>query len=680
MKAILGTLLGAAMALTVGLASAAPNVWVIDDGEKIKRDATSLPLATGAGNPVWSPGKPIALFGLRNETVAFQVVVGADTTALDGVTVELDALTGPSGATIKNDAGATDPTKFVGRNIERFVENFFDIKRASGGSNPLESLGWVSGSGPAPGTYLGFEPDALIPIEVAPTWAPYPMKIAANQNGIVWIDVSIGKAQPIGKYTGIVVVKSSSATLATIPLELEVASPVLPDRPIETMLYYDRSELDRRIGGGDAAELHLWQLLHRHRLTAMHGAMKASDLDARLTSALDGSAYTNAKGYDGPGVSLGDGLLSLGTYGGYGAPSTSTLADVAGVADAMASKGLLSTTDVFVYAIDEDCSSPYGKSWMDLRNGSSDANVKKVRIGWTCSTDVTVQPVDLVIQFSADFNPAKTATARAAGKKVWVYNGARPQTGSFLTDDDAISLRANGWISAMNDTGRWFYWETTFWYDDNRGGKGAYDPFTTPETFHNTSGDYCEGDGVLVYPGKQIDVFTDHSVGLNGVIASIRLKNFRRGAEDAGYLQLARAVDAAKTDAIAKGLIPKALAGSSGKPSWASAGKPWFDARKALYDLLPKDAPPPPGDSGVIDGGPTSDSGGPIVDDSGSPISGDSSPIGDDGGLTNGDSGGGSSGCGCRASSSDSPQGALVVAFGIAMLVVRRKRARAERD
>ena len=74
------------------LAGAAPIVWAIDDGEKIKQDERPGPLASGAGNPVWSPGTPIRLFAMKNETVAFQIVVAADGEPLDGVTVDLQAL------------------------------------------------------------------------------------------------------------------------------------------------------------------------------------------------------------------------------------------------------------------------------------------------------------------------------------------------------------------------------------------------------------------------------------------------------------------------------------------------------------------------------------------------------------------------------------------------------------
>jgi hypothetical protein len=572
-------------------AFAAPTVWVIDDGEKIKQDAQSLPFASGTTNPVWAPGKPAKLIALRNETVALQVVVSADAAATSGVTVDLDGLAGPGGATIRNDAGATDPTSYVGRPIERFVEHYFDIQRASGGKEQGASLGWTSGSGPAPGAWTGLVPDALIPVEVAPSWDPYPMNVAANHNAAVWIDITVPAKQAVGTYTGSIVVKSGQSTLTTIPVELQVAGATLPDMPVKTMLYYDASELSQRIGSG-ASEERLWQLYHRHRLSAMHSAMTATDAQGAL-AALDGSEFTSAHGYAGPGEGKGDGILSLGTYGGYGEPNATTLEQVTGVADWLGQHNLLSTTDAFIYAIDESCGSSYGPDWKSLLTGSTDPNVAHVKVGWTCSDDPTSQAVDIPIVGAWGYDPAQAAKATAAGKNVWIYNGQRPETDAFFTDTAATALRANGWIAAMAGIDRWFYWETTFWYDNNHGGHGPYDPFTTAETFHNSSGDYCEGDGVLVYPGKQVDGFTDHSIGMDGVIASIRLKNLRRGIEDAGYYQLAHAADAAKAEAIATALLPKVLsAASDGSPvSWPESGQPWFEARKALLALIPQEAP-----------------------------------------------------------------------------------------
>ena len=591
-----GLLLG--LLLAPVSAFAAPTVWVIDDGEKIKQDAQALPFASGTTNPVWAPGKPAQLIALEGETVALQVVISADAAAT-GVTVDLDSLTGAGGASIHNDAGATDPTSYVGRPIERFVEHYFDIQRASGGNEHGASLGWASGSGPAQGAWTGLVPDALIPVEVAPSWDPYPMNVAAGQNAVVWIDITIPATQAAGTYTGSIVVKSGPTTLATIPVELQVAGATLPDMPVKTMLFYDASELSRRIGSG-AAEERLWQLYHRHRLSAMHGGKTASDAQGAL-GALDGSEFTSAHGYAGPGEGKGDGILSLGTYGGYGAPNATTLAQVTGVADWLGQHNLFPTTDVFIYAIDESCGSSYGADWKHLLAGSTDPNLGNVKVGWTCSENPASQPVDVPIVGAWGYDPAQVAKAAAAGKKVWIYNGQRPESDAFFTDTPATALRANGWIAAMAGIDRWFYWETTFWYDDNHGGQGPYDPFTTAETFHNNSGDYCEGDGVLVYPGKQVDAFTDHSIGMDGVLASIRLKNLRRGVQDAGYYQLAHAADAAKAEAIATALLPKVLsAASDGSPvSWPASGQPWFDARKALLALIPQAAPVVTADAGV---------------------------------------------------------------------------------
>jgi hypothetical protein len=107
------------------------------------------------------------------------------------------------------------------------------------------------------------------------------------------------------------------------------------------------------------------------------------------------------------------------------------------------------------------------------------------------------------------------------------------------------------------------------------------------------------GDGVLVYPGKQVDLFREHSVGLDGVLPSIRLKNLRRGIEDAGYYQLARASDPAAAERIARALFPRILAEAiPGAPqSWPERGQPFRDARRALADLIAygaEPASPPP--------------------------------------------------------------------------------------
>jgi hypothetical protein len=577
------------------LLAAAVSVWAIDDGEKIKEDATSLPFERGEDNPIWKPGGPIKLVSMKNETVAFQVIVEADE-ALEGVTVDLASLVSDQGK-LENGEGPG----FVGKRTERFVEHYFDVPRPSGGAKAGESLGWMAGSGPAADAWTGRVPDALIPVESAPAWSPYPMKIAARKNGAVWIDVTVPKAQPAGLYAGKVIVKAKDEELATLPIELQVVDAELPDRTIDTMVYYERASLQKRIGDADAAERQIFQLFHRHRLVPMHGATKVADVERQLSS-LDGSLYTREQGYEGPGEGTGDNLLSLGSYGAFRDPDAADVAEVEKIAALLAEKKL--SPEVFVYAIDEQCSSTYGADWKKLLSAS---RAPKVKVGWTCSDDPEKQPVDITM-LQGTFDPPRASAARAAGKDVWVYNGVRPKTGAFLTDTEAVSPRVNGWLGAMFEIGRWFYWESTFWYDGNRGGKGPYDPFVKAETFHNQHGDWCMGDGVLVYPGKQVDMFTEHSVGVTGVLPSIRLKNWRRGVQDAGYYLLARAQNAAAADAIAKKLLPRVLAAAKAgeQPSWSPRGEPFFKARIELLDLGPKSTPVKMGSPPHVEPGPAS--------------------------------------------------------------------------
>jgi hypothetical protein len=572
----------AALVAAFAARPAAAAVWAIDDGEKIRRDDTQLRFETGADNPVWQPGQPIRLFALRDEVVAFQIVIEADAGALDGVRVDVAPFEGPGGDAIR---------------VERFVEHFFEIPRPSATSGRKDSLGWAAGSGPEPGRYTGTVPDALIPVEIAPVWAPWPMRIAQGQNGVVWIDVTVPAEQAPGSYRGKVTVTAGqgSPPLADIVIVLDVLPATMPARPVDSMLFYDTGTLSHRIGDVEITERQLWTLFHAHRVEPLHGVESVEGVRTHLP-ALDGSLYTPARGYHGPAEGVGDGVVILGTYGTFGTPGAESIAAVGRVADELAAHGLFDRADVVLYAEDENCESPRGAGWKRALANAQNPNLRRVRVGWTCSTDPAQQPVDVPMVIAGAYDGTTAAAATAAGKSVWIYNGVRPATGTMLTDSEAVSMRTMGWIAAMAGIPRWFLWETTAWYDGNKGGHGPYDPFVTAETFHNEDGEAAMGDGVLVYPGKQIDRYENHSLGLSGVIPSIRLKNLRRGIQDAGYLQLARGAATEDAGRIARGLFPRILgeARIGGRVSWSETGHRFFQARRALAELIAPGADPGP--------------------------------------------------------------------------------------
>jgi hypothetical protein len=87
------------------------------------------------------------------------------------------------------------------------------------------------------------------------------------------------------------------------------------------------------------------------------------------------------------------------------------------------------------------------------------------------------------------------------------------------------------------------------------------------------------------------------------LLPSIRLKNLRRGIEDAGYLQLARASHREEASAIARALLPRILAEAvpGEPPAWSEHGAAFFAARRALARFVADGGvdPGPPAGVGV---------------------------------------------------------------------------------
>ncbi len=552
-----------------GVAEAAPRdgptrVVALDDGEKIARDRRRpLPPSPWYGNA-------IDLFALRGETVAFQVVVEAGPLGEDGVHASMGALYTQSGARL--DAV-----------VDAFVERFIEVRRPSGSDREAGSLAFTAASAPPVAAYTGWIADALVPSALAGD-----ARVGPGERAALWFDVTVPLDAPPGTYRGAVLVRSRTGELAALPVALRVVDGALPYAAAKTTIYYEPSTLARRMGSGAAsAERELRALLHAHHLSAIHEVTTAEGA-ARELDALSGAAFTPARGYRGPGEGSGEGVFAIGAYGALGEPNATSLAAAESVARVLREAGVLERTDTFLYAVDEDCASPWGPKWSELARRSE--ALGGVRVGVTCGVDPSAQAASLVMMTAPELSPARARVARAApsGKWVWAYNGRRPFAGPMELDVPATDLRANAWIAARYGVDRWFYWESTAWLDANAGGTGGatgHDPFVVAESFHNASGDYANGDGTLVYPGSQREAgFVDY--GAATVFPSIRLENLRRGVEDAGYVELARAVDRAETEAIVRRMVPRALALAGERPAWPERGAAWLDARRALADVI----------------------------------------------------------------------------------------------
>jgi hypothetical protein len=549
--------------------------WVVDDGRRIRQEDTNSPLAKGYGNPLYRPGEPVRLAALRGEVVAFQVIVEARGAPLHGATVDVSL--SPQGS-----AQGRQPR------IERFVENYVRVtQRSRDKKTPGGALGWSPQARPPDSLQLGSVPDALVPVELAASFCPYPFDVAPRSTGAVWVDVTVPDDAAAGESVGEILVRADGVEVARIPLSLRVHDAQLPYRAVSFLAYYGRDQLKERLGDERVAdaELQLWQLLHAHQIDALGSLSSAGDA-RRLRVALDGTLFTPQHGYHGVGQKLGPAAVAIGAYGGLGDPTPEAKAKIEAIAPLVPA----TVEDLFVYAVDEQCDSPRGPGFKALLAGGPAAG--RVRVAHTCSRDPRTQGVDLVLTTAEEFDGRTAAEARAAGKRVWVYNGALPRAGSMLLDAGMDALAASAWAAATHEVGRWFLWEVAFWNDGNRGGHGPIDPFVQPESFHNRSGDSALLDGALVYPGAQIAPFEAHSLGFSGVVPSMRLKSLRRGIQDAGYLALARAAHPAEADATAARAMPAALddAPAAGPVNWDTSGRTFFEARTALRALIPPGA------------------------------------------------------------------------------------------
>src|ERR1051325_1972510 len=119
-------LLAAALLIPHGGAEAAVHrVWACNDGEKIEQD--DLANANVSRNSAWD-GRKIKIFGARNETIAFQVIVEADGGGIAKLSAALPELRRRGGGgRIVYAPPAADPTDYVGRPIQIFSENYMNV-------------------------------------------------------------------------------------------------------------------------------------------------------------------------------------------------------------------------------------------------------------------------------------------------------------------------------------------------------------------------------------------------------------------------------------------------------------------------------------------------------------------------------------------------------------------------
>ncbi len=575
------------------------RVWAVDDSEKIKQEDISNPLATDLNNIVWK-NNTVNIFGSRNEIVAFQLIIQADSLGVDQVNIEISDLTNGSSTISGSAVGSKDPFDYRGRQIELFTEHYLNITKRS----PPDWF-FLDSAAPSP-YYEGWVPDCLIPFSAPSGKGGASFSITGNKNQGIWIDILIPRDAKPGTYTGKAVLTIANKIYKSIPILLEVYDFMLPDSShIKNMFGFYPPNLSERHGVAKGSkayyelEAKYHQLAHRHRIDLVSYVANLNDMTDYHKRYLTGELYTSANGYEGPGESIGNNTFSIG-YGGsipveYGVNvNTMTKTGWWAGSDKWENWFIQNAPAVerhkYLFPDEPDFKGPVG------HKGTGSMDTIKMQATWTHTNPGVGKNIPTLVTNKiipklkgyVDFwsvssqeanlatNPEDLASEKALKHKFGIYNGYRPGMGAVVSDADAVEFRVMPWIVWKYNVDQYFYWSTTFWTDLN--------VFVDPFTYENR----INGDGTFFYPGQD-SLFPQESRNLAGPLSSIRAKNWRRGAQDYEYLWLAKKAGLeTEMNTVINNCVPTGLweAKSQKDISWSSRGNNFEKYRKQLAELL----------------------------------------------------------------------------------------------
>jgi hypothetical protein len=430
-------------------------------------------------------------------------------------------------------------------------------------------------------------------------------------------------------YTGTLAIQEGKLPARRIGVRLDVRPFTLPDLPAaRTMVYLSSENINRRYLGSPYPEVGTpayreslkiidrhFQVAHRHKISLIDGYVPVDQLSDAWLARLDGSLFTAALGYDGVGIGVGNNVYSIGSYGQWpwkdGAQSQMWTNSDSWV-QWFDEHPFATPTEYFLYLIDESSDYPAIENWsrwVDANPGPGRRLLTMATIPapqairHTPSLDIVASTMMAGIR--ADWQAAIQHYKRRGRAHLILYNGWRPASGCFVTEDDGIALRELAWGQFKMRIPRWFAWESTY-YNNFQGGMGETNVFRQAQVFGGnqrmdselgaTGDNYNNGDGVLFYPGTD-KVFPEDSYSLPGPIVSLRLKHWRRGLQDVDYLVLASRNNRPAVAKLVGRMVPRILweldVNDHSDPTWVTCDISWptdpdvWDAaRRELAELI----------------------------------------------------------------------------------------------
>jgi len=471
----------------------------------------------------------VSLAGARNEWVAFQILLRADS-PVEGVNLEAGDLAGPEGASLP----AADTRLYRQHQIELTagtVRN--DDFRPDGYPDPLIPFNHPLTGGKLPAARL----------------RAVPFDLPAGQTHGFWVDVYIPPTAQAGAYCGTYRLTGEGQKPVAIPVRLTVWDFRLPDTPTMRTAFGSpakrmRPYYRRRAKAGKEAEPADWNaveaqcadLLARHRINAtppskltrpvprVDGTYVISPANVDELRRFVDRYHVNAVKVPNPAKIFADPRKDR-------AKLLAWLRSVDRAADT------LNRPEVtfYIYLRDEPNDA---KAYSFVRNWGKAIRQAHSAVKVMVTEQTTPQnpdwgnlygAVDIWCHLFPLFDPAAAAKRQALGEAFWAYTCLclRNRTPWWHIDSPLLNYRVPAWIAWRFDTRGLLYWGGMCYW------KEVEDPWTDGWTYGHKNGKnglVYNGEGTLAYPARP--------VGYDGIVPSLRLKGLRAGIQDYEYMAI----------------------------------------------------------------------------------------------------------------------------------------------
>ena len=499
----------------------------------------------------------VEISAARGEVESFQVVVTASDGNLRGISVQMSPLKGPAGASI------------AAQNVRLYREIFIPVRYSS--AQATEPPGLLADPlVPFVNPYT----DERVP---EPRWRDNKREGARfgavgfdlwqDRHQPLWVDVQVPKNTAPGVYEGTLSVRAQNAERATIPVRLTVWDFALPDGPTHENHFGNFSYLARYYKLDENSEK--YRVLEDRYLAMMAAHRINPPLPRRL---LPKVAEDGAPLFDEPTDRQITEFVERYHVTNIDVPRA-PLRDVLTTGRAKAIRyyqwwyAYLQKEGwaerAYLYLLDE----PNTKEAYDevrllgalVHEAAPKLRRLVVEQPYTQNPDwgTLDEAVDIWCPLFAFLEEASIQRVRSEGDAVWSYTALCQRAPSYhpdyakvssdnppswQIDFPVLSYRIAPWLNRRYGVTGLLYWTTVCWNSPPR------NPWDDPGFRVNYN-----GEGLLFYPGED--------AGIDGPIASVRLKNLRDGMEDYEYFVL---LEKAKGKEIVDEIVRTAV------PTWGT--------------------------------------------------------------------------------------------------------------